>query len=84
MPFPTEANIVINGVTLTHAQAMTVRVAIASLRSDMATHGLGDDEHGKFMAQAYLDRGAEVETLLFSHLPADQQPTPGVAVPIVG
>lgn len=71
-----EAVIVINGRRLTEAQAMTVRIALGSLMVDMKFAGLGDDEHGRLMAEAYLLRASEVDQLLKT--PASQQfpPTP--------
>ena len=49
----TEPTITINGVKLNNAEAMTVRVAIASFHMTIDFDGLGEDEHGKFMAKAY-------------------------------
>jgi hypothetical protein len=61
-----EVPMVVNGVLLTGAQAMAVRVAISSFKSDMLQpQALGDDEHGKFMARAYAERLGEVEKLIF-------------------
>jgi hypothetical protein len=59
-----EPKITINGVELTVGQSMTVRVAIAALIINIQSDGLGDDEHGKIMATAYIDRAREVERLL--------------------
>lgn len=50
-----EPEITINGVQLTTAQAMAVRVAISSFDMDC-----GDDEHGRAMSKAYADRLNEV------------------------
>lgn len=56
---------VIEGVTLTPSQSMTLRVAISNFMSDMADPlALGDDEHGRFMTKAYRDRCREIEHLL--------------------
>lgn len=33
---------------------MTIRVAIESFAADLVSDGLGDDEHGKKMTEAYL------------------------------
>lgn len=49
-----EPIITINGVSLTIAQAMTVRVAIQSLAMSLEQCGLGDDEHGRKMTEGYL------------------------------
>lgn len=51
----TEPEIIINGVTLTPGQAMTLRVALTSADWDC-----GDDEHGVRMRQAYTARAREV------------------------
>lgn len=56
-----EPSIIINGNTLTNAQAMAVRVAITDFYTDMADpKALGDDEHGIKMATAYHLRLDEV------------------------
>lgn len=44
---------VVNGHELTIAESMTVRVAIENFATQLATEGLGDDEHGKRMAEGY-------------------------------
>lgn len=55
-----EAEITINGQSLTFAQAMVMRVALSSFLSELRENGLGNDEHGKAMTAAYLARGNEV------------------------
>lgn len=59
-----EPDITINGVALTFAQAMTVRVAIQSFVTSLADSGLGNDEHGKTMTKNYLARITEVNRLI--------------------
>lgn len=59
-----EAKITINGQELTEAQAMTLRAAVTGFMADLAENGLGDDEHGKRMCKAYLQRGNEILFLL--------------------
>lgn len=57
-----EADIVINGVTLTYAQSMSVRVAVTDFRYDLA-----DLEHRKQLGKIgdlYNDRLKEVEKLI--------------------
>lgn len=49
-----EADITINGEPLTIGQAMTIRVALEVFATDIS-EGLGDDEHGKRMTQAYKE-----------------------------
>ena len=51
-----EPEIVIDRHVLTMGQAMTIRVAIEAFAADLASHGLGNDDHGKKMTIAYLDR----------------------------
>lgn len=58
------AEITINGKPLTKAQSMTVHVAIQSFSIDLQRTGLGDDEHGKAMTAAYLERISEINQLL--------------------
>lgn len=49
-----EANITIGGVPLTEGQSMTIRVALQNFALDLHASGLGRDETGKVMADAYL------------------------------
>lgn len=65
-----EAAITINGHPLTTAQSMTVRVALGAFTMDLQADGLGEDEHGKFMTRAYLDRIWEINRLLTLTHPA--------------
>jgi hypothetical protein len=58
-----EANVTINGRTLTDAQSMTVRCAVETFASSLS-EGLGDDEHGRFMTKAYRDRINEIRALM--------------------
>jgi hypothetical protein len=60
-----EPSITINGSALTTAQAMTVRVGLASFQMMLADEGLGDDEHGNAMTSGYLARLAEINKLMF-------------------
>jgi hypothetical protein len=61
-----EADITINGKRLTGGQSMTVRVAIEHFALWLATEGCGDDEHGKRMNAAYLERIREIRVPLYS------------------
>lgn len=63
MPTDRESTIVINGVTLTEAQSMTVRVAVQNF-SSFCQDGLGDDETGKAIARGYLIAIREINKLL--------------------
>lgn len=61
-----EAAVVINGKTLSNAQAMTVRVALESFSMDLRTDGLGSSETGRTIAEGYLACIAEIRTILYS------------------
>jgi hypothetical protein len=60
-----EPTITINGVRLTEAQAMTVRVAVNNLAIDL-THDnpLGNDEIGKSIADGYQARIHEINQII--------------------
>lgn len=51
---PKEATIVINGIELTKAQAITVRVALENYADELRTDGLGEDEGGRAICAGYL------------------------------
>ena len=59
-----EADITINGTPLTSGQSMTVRVAVVSYYSDLNSDGLGEDEQGIEMCEAYKQRLIEIIKLL--------------------
>lgn len=59
-----EANITINGNPLSVGQAMTIRVAIESFAIDIDATGLGEDDHGQRMTEAYLARIREIRELM--------------------
>lgn len=61
-----EPSITINGKQLSEGQAMAIRVAIESFALDMDTNGLGEDDHGEKMTQAYLSRIREIRELMKS------------------
>lgn len=63
MPTDIESIITINGVTLTEAQSMTVRVAVQNF-SILCQDGLGEDETGKAIARGYLIAIREINYLL--------------------
>jgi len=60
----TEPDFILNGTRLSKAQSMTVRVAIGHFSSYLIHEGLGDDQHGKQITDAYLDRLQEIEDLM--------------------
>ncbi len=53
MAIGTEPNIVVNGVTLTTAEAMTVRVALGAFASNLQ-EGLGEDSSSDAIAAGYI------------------------------
>ena len=56
-----EADITINGKTLSTGQALALRVAASNFLGELDdVSALGDDEHGKAMAVAYKERLIEV------------------------
>jgi hypothetical protein len=59
-----EPQISINGIPLSEGQGMAVRVACEAFLSQMREEGLGDDEHGKLMAELYAERLLEVRGLI--------------------
>lgn len=62
---PKEAHVVINGVILTEAQSMTVRVAIENFDADLKGGSLGEDQHGVAMTAAYMARISEIRSALY-------------------
>lgn len=63
-----EPQITINGVALTQAQAMAVRVAITSYHSEMCNPtALGEDATGRGITKGYHTRLSEVLSLIFGH-----------------
>lgn len=59
-----EPAVIINGQTLTEAQAMTVRVALQSFANNLAEDGLGDDDHGEKMVELYLRNISDVNDII--------------------
>jgi len=59
-----EPRIKINGVELTEAQSMALRVAAGKYVQEMIEKGLGEDERGRSMAALYALRLREVEALM--------------------
>lgn len=51
-----EPEIIINGINVGPACAMTIRVAIEVFATDLIKNGLGDDEHGIAMVKNYKAR----------------------------
>lgn len=58
-----EPTIVINGVMLPRPAAITMRVAISAFAFSLED-GLGDDEHGKFMTEAYKKQIKFIQTCM--------------------
>ena len=61
-----EPAIIISGKMLSAGQAMTLRVALESFAMTVSAEGLGDDEHGKKMAAAYLARVDEIRAFMYA------------------
>ena len=59
-----EATITINGIKLTNAEAMTVRVAINSFLIGLRDGHLGDDDVGKSLTTGYTTNGSTVLRLM--------------------
>ncbi len=60
-----EPEIVINGKTLSHGQAMTMRVAFESFVSDLTENGLGSDESGKAITLGYLECAKQIRHFMY-------------------
>ena len=60
---PSEAEVAINGHTLTTAESMSLRVAASSLISELTDNpdALGTDDHGRTMVEGYLKNLRSVE-----------------------
>jgi len=60
-----EPNIIVNGVVLTDAQSMSLRVALNDFQISMASDSaLGDDDTGEAIRKGYSDRLAEVAKIM--------------------
>lgn len=59
-----EADITVNGVKLSTAQAMTVRVALNSFAMDMNSPFFQQDKNGKALAKCYLRCVSDVNAML--------------------
>lgn len=57
-----EPEIIINGVRLNEAQAMTVRVAVSNFNPEC-----GKDAHGRAIERAYKDRLNELARIMTRH-----------------
>jgi hypothetical protein len=64
-PMQEEAQIVINGIKLTDAESMTVRVAIDTLANVLAD-GLAQENDGEALANRYLGSLSRIQALLES------------------
>lgn len=64
--WPEEANVRINGRTLSLGESMTLRVAIEHYVSYLHDNGLGEDSHGKAMTKGYLVRLDDIRSKLYS------------------
>ena len=59
-----EPDIEVNGSLLSSGQAMVVRVALETFYRDLSENGLGDDEHGKKLLEAYVNCIKEIRELM--------------------
>ncbi len=59
-----EAEVTINGTRLTSGQSTTLRVAVMSFYSDLEADGLGEDENGAELCEAYKARLVEIIKLM--------------------
>jgi hypothetical protein len=67
-PLGEEADVVVRGTALTHAQVMAVRVACSQFYNElMDPDALGKDVTGRAMAKAYKERLGEVLTLMIGN-----------------
>ena len=60
-----EPEIMINGINIGPGCAMTIRVAIESFALYLFENGLGDDEHGKYMKEAYMQRIQDIRKAMY-------------------
>lgn len=59
-----EADIQIGAETLNEGESMTLRVAMEAFVGFLSSEGLGSDEHGKAMTEAYLKNAHEIRRLI--------------------
>lgn len=69
MDFSTEAKITINGVKMTFAQSMVIRVALESFARDLHMNGLGDDVAGALITAGYLRNIKSIRPALYLNQP---------------
>ena len=60
-----ESSIIMNGVELSYAEAMTVRVAVESFSMSLVEEGLGEDEMGKKLTEGYLNAITNIRTKMY-------------------
>jgi hypothetical protein len=85
-----EPKITVNGIELTTAQAMTVRVAIQNFAIDLKEQGLGTDVTGMSIAQGYqrcihtindiMRVSATAETLAMNHTTRAEREAKALAI----
>lgn len=63
-----EADIQIGAETLSDAESMTVRVAMEAFIGFLSSEGLGSDEHGRAMTEAYLKNAHEIRRLIQTYI----------------
>jgi hypothetical protein len=62
-----EAEIIINGTKISDGMSVVIRVAIENFFSHLNEFGLGDDEIGKKIRDAYIDNLNQIRRLIYSH-----------------
>jgi len=74
--FPNEKPMTLNGQPLENGDVMTIRVALTNFRQrlqpDGDMHGLGDDDHGVRMTEAYTQRCERLLTVLCDNSTPDE------------
>lgn len=72
---PAEPDIIVNGVKLNDAQAMTVRVALIGFLTELQNPDtLGKDKHGRSMVELYKTTGSEVQNIMLNNLAEGLRP----------
>lgn len=62
---PVETAITIGGKEISEGESMTIRVALEAFASYLQENGLGDDESGQRMKEAYLQNIVSLRNYIF-------------------
>lgn len=60
-----EADIIMNGETLTPAMCMTIRVSLESFCVDLVAEGLGNDEMGIKLRDGYVECIKQIRNIMY-------------------